>query len=49
MGGEVPKEYYMCNSLPVPKEGMETLNIIAGAGGFKKLKIKVEVANSILR
>jgi hypothetical protein len=49
MGGEVPVEYYMSNSFPVPKEGMETLNIIAGASGYKKLKLKVEVANTILR
>ena len=48
MGGEVPREYYMSNTPPVPKEGMETLNLIAGAGGFKKLKFKVEQVGSIL-
>ena len=49
MGGEVPHEYYLSNSLPEPKEGMETLNVIAGASGFKSLKFKVEIANSTLR
>ena len=49
MGGEVAKEHYMSNSLPVPKEGMETLTLIAGAGGFKRLKFKVDVVGSVLR
>ncbi|XP_046460612.1 SEC14-like protein 2 [Daphnia pulex] len=49
MGGEVPYSYYLSNSTPVPKDYMETINIIAGAGGFKKLKYKIDVANSILR
>ncbi|XP_046633862.1 SEC14-like protein 2 [Daphnia pulicaria] len=49
MGGEVPYSYYLSNSAPVPKDYMETINIIAGAGGFKKLKYKIDVANSILR
>jgi hypothetical protein len=49
MGGEVPVEYYMNNAPPVPKEGMETLTLIAGAGGFKRLKFKVDVVGSVLR
>lgn len=49
MGGEVPLSYYMTNSAPVAKDYMETLNIIAGASGFKKLKFKVDVENSFLR
>ncbi|XP_046633841.1 SEC14-like protein 2 isoform X2 [Daphnia pulicaria] len=49
MGGEVPYSYYLSNSAPVPKDYMETINIIAGAGGFKKLKYKIDVVNSILR
>lgn len=49
MGGEVPLSYYMSNSAPVAKDYMESANIIAGAGGWKKLKFKVDVPNSILR
>ena len=49
MGGEVPYSYYLSNSTPVAKDYMETMNLIAGASGFKKLKYKVDVTNSILR
>jgi hypothetical protein len=49
MGAEVPYSYYLSNSAPVPKDYMETINVIAGASGFKKLKYKIDVANSILR
>jgi isopentenyl diphosphate isomerase/L-lactate dehydrogenase-like FMN-dependent dehydrogenase len=49
MGGKVPYSYYLSNSAPVVKDYMETMNIIAGAGGCKKLKYKVDVENSILR
>lgn len=49
MGGEVPLTYYMSNSAPVAKDYMETMNLIAGASGFKKLKFKIDVENSILR
>lgn len=49
MGGEVPQTYYLSNSLPVAKDYMESMTIIAGAGGFKKLKFKIEEPNSILR
>lgn len=49
MGGEVPLSYYMSNSAPVAKDYMESMSIIAGAGGFKKLKFKVDIENSILR
>ena len=48
MGGEVPYSYYLRNSAPVAKGYMETSNLIAGASGFKKLKYKVDVENSIL-
>ena len=49
MGGEVPYSYYLSNSAPVAKDYMETMNLIAGASGFKKLKYKIDVTNSILR
>jgi hypothetical protein len=49
MGGEVPKHYYLRNNLPVPKEDMDSITLIAGVGGFKKLKFKVLIVNSILR
>ncbi|XP_046633155.1 SEC14-like protein 2 [Daphnia pulicaria] len=50
MGGEVPQTYYQKNSAPVPKDNMETVNIIAaGAGGRKKLKLNVTIARSVLR
>jgi hypothetical protein len=39
----------MSNSAPVVKDYMETMNLIAGAGGFKKLKYKIDVAYSVLR
>jgi len=45
----VPHEYYLSNSAPQPKDGMETMTVIAGAGGKKKIKFKVDVINSILR
>ena len=48
-GGEVPLSYYLSNSAPVAKDYMESANIIAGAGGWKKLKFKVDVPNSVLR
>nr|CAH0107616.1 unnamed protein product [Daphnia galeata] len=49
IGGQVPYSYYMSNSAPVVKDYMETMNLIAGAGGFKKLKYKIDVAYSVLR
>ncbi|XP_046460824.1 SEC14-like protein 2 [Daphnia pulex] len=49
MGGEVPQTYYLKNSAPVPKDNMQTVNIIAGAGGRKKLKLNVTIARSVLR
>jgi hypothetical protein len=49
MGGEVPQTYYLKNSAPVPKDNMETVNIIAGAGGRKKLKLNVTIARFVLR
>ena len=49
MGGEIPREYYLSNTPPVIKDGMQTMNIIAGAGGKRQLKYKVDEANSVLR
>ncbi|XP_046633868.1 SEC14-like protein 2 isoform X1 [Daphnia pulicaria] len=49
MGGEVPASYYLSNNGPVAKDYMETMTIIAGAGGRKKMKYKVDVASSILK
>lgn len=49
MAGEVPHEYYMSNDPPQVKDYMESANIIAGAGGWKKLKFKVDEVNSILK
>lgn len=49
MGEEVPRSYYLSNNLPIPKDYMESSNIIAGAGGWKKIKYKVDVPFSILR
>ena len=49
MGGEVPRSYYLSNNLPVPKHYMETANIIAGAGGRKKLKYKIDIPFSVLK
>jgi len=45
----VPREYYLTNNPPVPKEGMETINIIAGVSGFKQFKYKVDVPGSVLK
>lgn len=49
MGGEVPREYYLSNNVPVPKDGMVSVNINAGASGKKKLKFNIESNGSILR
>jgi hypothetical protein len=49
MGGEVPSSYYLSNNGPIAKDYMETMVIIAGAGGKKKLKHKVDVPFSVLR
>ena len=49
MGGEVPSSYYLSNNGPVAKDYMETMVIIAGAGGKKKIKYKVDVPFSVLR
>ncbi len=49
MGGEVPQSYYLKNNAPIAKDYMETANIIAGAGGRKKLNFDVTVARSVLR
>ena len=45
----MPLSYYMSNSAPVAKDYMDTVNIIAGAGGWKKFKFNVDIPNSILR
>jgi len=49
MGGKVPRSYYLSNTMPIPKEKMQMINIRPGAGGRKKLKINVDVINSIIR
>jgi hypothetical protein len=49
MGGEVPLTYYLKKNTPVAKDYMETMVIIAGAGGRKKLKFKVDVPCSVMR
>lgn len=47
MGGEVPRSYYVSNSKPVPKEGMQSLEI--GSGSRKNLEFEIGAANSVLR
>lgn len=49
MGGKVPQSYYLSNKTPIPKDYMETLNIIAGASGRKKLKYNVDMASSVIK
>lgn len=49
MGGEVPHTYYLSNNAPIAKDYMETVNVIAGAGGKKKFKFKVDVPESVMR
>ncbi|XP_057372740.1 SEC14-like protein 2 [Daphnia carinata] len=49
MGGEVPHIYYLSNNGPVAKDYMETLNVMAGVGGKKKLKFNADVPESIMR
>ena len=49
MGGEVPASYYLSNNGPIAKDYMETMTIIAGAGGRKKMKYNVDAAFSTLR
>lgn len=47
MPGKIPKELYLRNNKPVPKEGMTTLQI---TGGSKtKIEFGVYVKNSVLR
>jgi len=46
----VPPEYYLNKATaPEPKDYMETFNIIAGAGGKKKISFKVDQINSLFR
>lgn len=45
----MPREYYLSNSAPQPKESMETLTLLAGASGKKKIKFRVDQINSILK
>ncbi|EFX85375.1 hypothetical protein DAPPUDRAFT_314193 [Daphnia pulex] len=47
MGGEVPHSYYVSNSKPVPKEGMQSLEI--GSGSKKNLEFEIGATNSVLR
>ncbi|KAI9561274.1 hypothetical protein GHT06_012230 [Daphnia sinensis] len=46
MGGKVPESYYLSNNAPVPKDYMETMNVMAG--GKKKLKFKIDDADSTM-
>ncbi|XP_057372737.1 SEC14-like protein 2 [Daphnia carinata] len=48
MGGKVPHSYYLCNKPPMAKDYMETVNIMAGGSGRKKLKFKVDIAGSAI-
>lgn len=47
MGGEVPQSYYVCNSKPSPRDGMQSLEI--GSRSKKKLEFDVQVIQSVLR
>jgi hypothetical protein len=47
MGGKVPRSYYVTNSKPVPKEGMQLLEI--GSGSKKNLEYVIDTTNSVLR
>lgn len=47
MGGEVPRSFYVTNSKPIPKVGMQTLDV--GSGSKKKLEFDIETVSSILR
>ncbi|KAI9561272.1 hypothetical protein GHT06_012228 [Daphnia sinensis] len=49
MGGEVPYTYYLSNNGPVAKDYMETMSVMAGLSGKKKLKFNVDVPESIVR
>ncbi|KAI9561273.1 hypothetical protein GHT06_012229 [Daphnia sinensis] len=48
MGGKVPHSYYLCNKPPVAKDYMETVNVMAGGGGRKKLKFRVDIPRSVM-
>ena len=41
--------FLLINSPPVAKDYMESIGLIAGAGGWKKLKFKIDIENSVLR
>ena len=47
MGGEVPREYYLKKSVPVPRESMESFNL--SSGSKKKLEFDVVTTGSILK
>lgn len=47
MAGEVPRSYYLSSKVPVPKDNMETSNILAGSR--KKIKLKIDVPLSVIR
>ena len=48
MGGPIPVDYYLSKTVE-PKDYYETFSIVAGAGGKKKMKFKVDVPESIFR
>lgn len=49
MGGEISRDLYLANHVPVAKEYMESMNILAGVGGKKKLKYEVDIPQSVFR
>ena len=50
MGGLVNSSYYiLSNNAPVAKDYMESMSVIAGVSGRKKLKFKIDIENSVLR
>ena len=49
MGGKVPRECFMTDVKPTPRQEMETFTIIGGIGGKKTIKVKVDSIDSVLR
>lgn len=49
MAGKIPHSYYLNNNAPIAKDYMETMSIMAGAVGRKKLKYKIDIPQSVIR
>lgn len=47
MGGEVPREYYLKNAPPVPREEMKMLAL--SSGSKEKLEFDVSTVGSVLK